>query len=265
MSRFDKHLTRKNAAMPKEHLAILEEGKEMPATAALQRGDINKLFDQGYLAGENGYCRMDNGSMHTAVLIKMPNVTIDMINWWFWWHAAESIRYRIWYPDMHFATEADFGGYSEDETKSYRERLHLSSHLVTEDVGLGKEKILINFMHPKDFGYDVNKLNDKETTIICAKVGSPERGLWHTHMCHFVRIVPSGGIEMRSRFWMGHHIEKMSGFGKGIVKSLMNTSFVKRNLLPTKAGSSMFHHCSQEYHNMGEFLPALYQEEGPKK
>ena len=114
MSRFDKHLTRKNAAMPKEHLAILEKGKEMPTTAALQRGDINKLFDRGYLAGENGYCRLDNGSMHTAVLIKMPNVTIDMINWWFWWHAAEGIRYRIWYPEMHFDTEADFGGYYDD-------------------------------------------------------------------------------------------------------------------------------------------------------
>ena len=123
---------------------------------------------------------------------------------------------------MHFATEADFGGYSEDETKSYRERLHLSSHLVTEDLGLGKEKILINFMHPKAFGYDVNKLNDKETTIICAKVGSPERGLWHTDMCHFVRVLPTGGIEMRSRFWMGHQIEKMNGFGKGLVLSLIH-------------------------------------------
>jgi len=79
-------------------------------------------------------------------------------------------------------------------------------------------------------------------------------------MCHFVRVVPSGGIEMRSRFWMGHKIEKMNGFGKGIVKALMNHAFIKRNLIPTKAGSNMFHHCSQEYHNMAEFLPELYAE-----
>jgi len=80
MEKFEKYLTRKNAAMPEEHLAILEKDKKMPAASALQRKDINKLFEPGYLAGENGYCRMDNGSMYTAVLTKMPNVTLDMRN-----------------------------------------------------------------------------------------------------------------------------------------------------------------------------------------
>jgi len=154
MSKFEKYLNRPNAAMPKAHLAILEKGKVMPVASALPRADVNKLFDAGYLAGEDGFCRQDNGAMYTAVLTKMPKVSIDMINWWFWWHAAEGIRYRIWYPEMHYDIQSDFGGHYDDETKSYRERLHLSSHLVTEDVGSGKDEILINFMSPADFGFD---------------------------------------------------------------------------------------------------------------
>ena len=259
MKTFDKYLKRKNAEMPAEHLAILKKKKSIPVDQALHRENINKLFEAGYLEGENGYCRLKNGCMYTSVLTKMPKVTLDMINWWFWWHAKEGIRYQIWYPEKHFDIQSDFGGYYDDETMSYAERLHKSSHLVTEDVGMGKEEILIDFKNPVDFGLDSKKLNDQKNTVICARVGSPGKGLWFVDMCHFVRKMEIG-VEMRSRFWMGHNIEKMKGLGRRTISKLLNLSFVKGNLIPMKAGSNMFHHCSQEYHNMAEFLPEIYKE-----
>lgn len=260
MSKFQKYLDRPNAPIPERHQKILQSKQPISSNGALKRQDVNSLFNEGYLPIEDGYCRLENGSMYTSVLTKMPGVTLDMINWWFWWHAAEPVRYRLWYPDMHFDNSTDFGGYYDDDSKSYAERLHLSKHLVTEDVGMGSEEILIDFYDPIDFGFDKSKLDLKKVTIICAKVGSPSKGLQFVDMCHFVRVTDDG-VEMRSRFWMGHHIEKMSGVGKGFVRTVLNKPFIKRNLIPEKAGYHMFQHCSQEYHNLGSLLPQLYSEE----
>lgn len=258
MEKFEKYLKRENSPMPKDHLEILEKGEELTTDLVLSRGEVNQLFEAGYLEGENGFVLLDDGSTYVSVLTKMPKVTIEMIDWWFWWHAKEGARYQIWYPDMHFDINADFQGSYDDETKSYRERLYLSAHLVTEDVGLGKDKILIDFMHPTEFGFDKNKLNDS-VTIICARVGSPEKGVWGTEMCHFVRTTDEG-VEMRSRFWIGNKVYRMKGLS--FLNVILNTPFVKKKLIPKNVGIKMFHHCSQEYHNLADILPQVYKEEG---
>jgi len=260
MNNFEKYLKRPNAPMPQEHLDILEKGKEISLDEMLHRKEINQLFNDGYLNTENGFRRLEDGSAYITVLTPMPHVTIDMINWWFWWHAAEPVRYQIWYPDMHFDNSADFQGAYDDASKSYQERLHLSTHLVTENVGLGKDKILIDFMHPVDFGFDKNKLNPNKNTIICARVGAPDKGAWGTEMCHFVRTT-NEGVEMRSRFWIGNKIYRMGGFAQGFLNNILNSTFIKKKLIPREVGKCMFHHCSQEYHNLAEILPQLYKEE----
>jgi len=260
MKKFEKYLTRKNSPMPQAHLNILEKGEEIAADLVLPRSEINQLFKKGYLDGEDGFRQLDNGTTYTSVLTKMPNVTLEMIDWWFWWHAKEPVRYQIWYPDMHYDNETDFQGYYDDNTKTYSERLHLSTHLVTEDVGLGKDKILIDFMSPTAFGFDKDKLDDN-VTIICARVGAPDKGVWGTQMCHFVRKTADGGVEMRSRFWIGHEVKRIGGFGQGILNKILNQPFVKKKLIPKAVGKSMFHHCSQEYHNLADILPQVYGEE----
>ena len=53
----------------------------------------------------------------------------------------------------------------------------------------------------------------------------------------------------------------MGGFAQGILNTILNTAFVKKNLLPKGLGKAMFHHCSQEYHNLAEILPQVYGEE----
>lgn len=260
MTSYTKYLSSPNASIPKEHSDILEKGQEMTPDVVLPRTDINKLLDTGYLAGESGFHRAMDGSTYVSVLTKMPKVSIDMIDWWFWWHAAEGSRYQIWYPDMHFDISADFGGHYHDESKTYRERLHLSNHLVTEDVGVGKDKILIDFMSPGEFGFDESRLHPEKVTVICARVGSPDKGVWGTEMCHFVRTTTEG-VEMRSRFWIGHKVYRMGGIAQSLLNTILNKPFVKRKLLPKNIGIKMFHHCSQEYHNLAVLLPQLFLEE----
>jgi len=256
----DKYLQRKNATMPQEHLDALQIGDEISAISTLGRADVNRLLDAGYLQSESGFRRNEDGSTYVAVLTNMPGVTLEMIDWWFWWHAAEGVRYQIWYPAMHYDIKSDFGGHYNDENKTYRERLHLSTHHVTEDIGLGKEEIIIDFLSPVEFGYDASKLNPDKETIICARVGSPKTGVWAVEMCHFVRVTDEG-VEMRSRFWMGYKVQRMNKFGQAILNTILNNSFVKRTLMPKDLGSKMFHHCSQEYHNLASLLPELYSEE----
>jgi len=258
-AKFEKYLSKENSPMPKEHLDILEKEEELAADLVLPRKDINRLLDRGYLKGESGYRLLEDGSSYISVLTKMPGVSIEMIDWWFWWHAAAGERYQIWYPDMHYNLVTDFQGYYEDDTKSHRERLHWSAHLVNEDIGLGKGNILIDFMSPTTFGFDENKLND-QVTIICARAGQPESGAWATDMVHFVRATDDG-VEMRSRFWFGHKVRRVSGFGKPILNTILNQPFVKKRLLPPTVGKALFHHCSQEFHNLAAILPQVYAEE----
>jgi len=219
------------------------------------------LLNDGYLNCENGFYHFADRSAYAAVLTVMPKVSIEMIDWWFWWHAKDALRYRIWYPEMHFNIDSDFGGHYNDDTLTYRDRLHLSKHIVTEDIGNGTEKIVIQFMSPSDFGFDTNKLGvQKEATIICARVGDLKKRVWHTQMCHAVRKL-NIGVEMRSRFWMAQKIDRMDKFGKGPLNKVLNAEFVKRKLLPNNLGKCMFHHCSQEYCNLAEILPELYENE----
>jgi len=192
MSKFQKYLDRPNADMPAEHISIMQHKKDIPKSSILARTAVNKLLNAGYLECESGHHLNEDGSHYVTVLTKIPGVTLDMIDWWFWWHPAEGVRYQIWYPEMHYDTECDFGGHYDDESKTYRERLHLSTHFVTEDIGIGKDKLTIDFMSPSDFGYDANKLNPDKETIICARVGSPKTGMWGVEMCHFVRVTDDG-------------------------------------------------------------------------
>lgn len=258
---YEKYLKRKNAEIPKVNLQILEKGVDIPLSEVLNFEDKDSLLQKGYLTTENGFHHFEDGSAYAAVLTKMPKVTIEMIDWWFWWHPKEPVRYQIWYPEMHFDTSADFGGHYNDDSKTYRERLHLSTHYVVEDIGTGKEKIAINFMNPETFGFDKGKLNNKaEENIICAKVGDLTKRVWHTRMCHAVRKVDEG-VEMRSRFWLAKKVERMDKFGQSFYNGILNKSFVKRKLLPANLGKHMFHHCTQEYNNLGDLLPELYNQE----
>lgn len=261
MNNYEEYLKRENSAIPAINLEILEKGKDIAFGEILKFESKNKLLQKGYLSNENGFYHFEDRSAYAAVLTKMPNVTIEMIDWWFWWHPKEPIRYKIWYPEMHYNTSADFGGFYDDNTKSYRERLQLSTHYVDEDIGTGRAKIAIKFMSPEEFGFDKHKLkNDKEESIICAKVGDLGKRVWHTQMCHAVRKVDKG-VEMRSRFWMAKKVERMDKFGQNILNTFLNNSYVKKKLLPVNLGKYMFHHCTQEYNNLGDILPEIYKKE----
>ena len=260
MDKYAKYLNRQMAAIASEHAEIIRHKNDISISDILNRSDINRLLDKGNHDCENGFRRLDDGSVYVAVCTDMPDVTVEMINWWFWWHAAEDIRYQIWYPDMHFAIQSDFQGHYNDDLMTYAERLQMSRHIVTENIGVGREELLIDFMSPKDFGFDVNKINTSTETIICARVGSPDRKVWATEICHYVRTTERG-VEMRSRFWIGYDIKMMTGLLRRPANWFLNQPLIKKSIIPKQLPVKMFYHCSQEYHHLASILPDLYKEE----
>jgi hypothetical protein len=63
---------------------------------------------------------------------------------------------------------------------------------------------------------------------------------------HFVREI-EGGVEMRSRFWLGWQIQDKK-------------PVVVNNEIPLELVKGLAHHCPREYTNLTAILPSVYAE-----
>ncbi|MCU6760899.1 Uncharacterised protein [uncultured Roseburia sp.] len=221
---------------------------------ALAFSDRNGLFENMEEKAEIGYCIMPDGTGYIANLTKMPGVTTEMIDWWFAWHGLDNLRYKIWDPEDHYKAETQNKVRALDLSLSYRERLWDTTHEITEDTGMGPDNIVINFKYPGDVGYDVSKIGTKAcSTLIVGKgfgKGQPPLATIPTIMTHFVREV-EGGIELRSRFWMGWTYE--NGRDVKILPEGMR--------VPPMGPMSLGAHCIKEFTNLAAILPQVYAEE----
>ena len=256
---YAKYYQHNSAGVPPGVISAMKAGLH-PSKDALRFERINDLLNPGYLPVENGYCHMPDGSIFVAVLTDMPKVTGEMLDWWFWWHPMNSLRYKVWYPEAHFShtTDVDMDIYKR-RSGVYRERYWNTTNYPVEDIGVGKETLSIRFVPPSDFGFDESRFDEANVaTAICGIVGSVTRKLPQlAYMSHLVRKKVTG-VEMRSRFWIGHTILKSGVSEKSIINRLINKRMVKKLLLPRNVGFAMAMHCTQEYHNLAEILPELY-------
>jgi len=258
---YSDYFSRKPAEVPSTIIRDIQNGP-YPEEVALSFNKINDLLNPGYLSLENGYCKMSDGSVFVAVLTEMPKVTGEMLDWWFWWHPINSLRYKVWYPESHFGTslDADIDDDYMRRKGPYAERYWHTTNYPEEDIGTGKETLSIKFVPPDTFGFDSSRFDEANVaTVICGIVGSVGKKIkQHTYMCHFVRKKKSG-VEMRSRFWIGHTVLKSGISEKSIITRLINTKAAKKLLLPKKVGFALAMHCAQEYNNLAEILPELYE------
>lgn len=237
-----KYYDREMTAPPQSRYDEVQE--PMDSETALTPQNMNRLFDDGYLPGEIGYCRLPDGTATLANLTQMPGVTPEMFDWWFAWHGIAPMRYKIWNRDQHYYCLTRNMDKALDETITLKERYWDTVHDVEEDCNMGKEKLIINFRNPIDIGFDPEKLKHFEGTIVCAgNEHSP------TIMCHFVRPTENG-CELRTRFWMGYCVK-----GGKPVKLLPEG--VEFPLEPVKA---LLMHNIKEFTHLASILPEIYGE-----
>ena len=225
----------------------------MDSTDMLHWEDRTELSRPGYLAVENGYCMLPDGSGYVAVMTRFPGCTAEMLDWWFVWaQREENIRYKIWNPGAHYAMSQaptpDFVRQPDD--KPYWG----SSRFPVEDIGMGVTRMRLDFVRPEAFGFGDTP---EGGTILCVRVGLADGWLKHTDMIHHVRPV-EGGLEMRSRFWMARQFEAMAG-GADILASVLDFAAVKKRLLKPNGAEGMAYHCATEYSQLAGFLPELFE------
>jgi len=249
-----KYYDRPSAVIPNSVLESIQH-KTYSREQALELENLNELLLSGYLPMENGYCRMTDGSFFVAVRTEFRTATDEMFDWWFEWHAQETFRYRIWYPECHFDVKVKAIQPPSPNQPTYWHTIHYP----VEDIGFGKERLSIHFIPPAEFGFDVSRFGEAQiVTAICGLVGSVDKHLQQqAYMCHLVRRF-DGGFEMRSRFWIGQDIRLNPFPGSAIVEKLFNTRIARMLSLPSGMGLAMALHCAQEYNNLSEILPELY-------
>jgi hypothetical protein len=238
---------------PQEKYDFVLSGPVDPKRA-LKFKDRNDLFKPGYMDVEVGYCVMEDGTGFVANLTKMPGVTVEMFDWWFAWHGLDNLRYTVWDPEDHYKAETMQRSRAKDTDLSYKERYWDTTHHVLEDIGMGPEGLFINFKNPANLGFDASKIGTEACgTIVCAKgygEGQPPFSSAPTIMTHFIREV-EGGVELRTRFWMGWTVVN----GKD-VKALPDGI-----RMPTFGPMALCLHNIKEFTNLAALLPKIYAEE----
>ena len=206
--------------------------------------EMNKLFDDGYLDLELGYCNLPDGTAVLANKTFFPGCTPEMFDFWFAWHGVAGMRYKIWNPQQHYNVQTMNMEKAMDKSLSLKERYWDTTHDVYEDCGQGPQRIFINFRNPADIGFDPEKLKDFKGTIVCS--GNEKAP---TIMCHFMRPV-EGGCELRSRFWMGWHV--IDGKPVKMIPDGMR--------LPLDGVKSLLMHNIKEFTHLASILPEVYNE-----
>ena len=245
---YAKYFYQPMAPAPKATMDALAAGPIDPSRALPihQRHDILK---PGTLPTEIGYCMMPDGSGFVAMVTKMPGVTSEMINWWFFWHGLESLRYNIWDVDDHYAIhvlEKDLPR-RLDYRLNTRERNWGTTDIVDEDIGTGSVVLYISFMSPEDYGYDMDQFRAPNVlTAVSANLGLLDPRTPMATFTHVAREIP-GGLELRSRFWLGWHM-----VDKKPVRVV--------DQVPFELVTGLAHHCPKEYANLAAILPKVFEE-----
>lgn len=200
------------------------------------------LYDSA-IQQEVGYRQFANGDWLVSMTCPMPGVTPEMLQWWFWWHPQEKLRYQIWYPGEHFGIR-----YAKKDRPYFQQEtmppFQPNSQRPVERIGGVKMPLQIDFVTPETFGFTRKAMKENNIPLIVCGHVSAFRGLIkHTEMAHILHRTEDG-LTMTSRFWMG---------------KTLNNALLRGKILTDGTARGMAEHCCIEYRNLAEILPGLYQ------
>ncbi len=240
--------------------AMLEavESGAIAADEALPRSELERLLDPAAPGAPTGWCILPDGVGYVAVETDMPEVSGEMVDWWFDWHQRSPERYRIWHPIAH-------KGISWKPPPALGAKAHWNAtHYPVEDLGLGDVRVRIDFCRPSAIGFSDDHLSDpRVATIICGLAGDQDRRVRHTAMVH-VFAAADRGVVLKSRFWLGDSLRPyLPGPLAGPAQWALTRPAVRRRALPAEVPRLLARHCAEEYANLATLLPELYRGFGP--
>lgn len=206
----------------------------------------NDLLSSADLQNEIGYKKAADGTYLVSMVCPMPQITAEMIRWWFWWHPQANERYQVWFPDAHFGI-----GYSKKQKEYFSQKtcpkFQNNTQYPLENIGGKKLPLRIDFVTPEEFGFSRQMMQENGIAdIVCGHVGAFNNLVRHTEMAHIFKQTDDG-LFMISRFWLGVS---------------MKNPLLKKRIITDDMARDMAEHCCIEYRNLCEILPRLYAEYG---
>jgi hypothetical protein len=251
-------LMRRPIAGPPDEAEAAIAASPFEPSLAQALADADRLCDPEPLEVETGWTVLPDGSVQVAVATAMPDLTPEMVEWWFDWHPRRSGRYRVWHPSAHIAN-ALVPADPPQAKPSWG-----TVNLVEEDIGSGPITARIEFLSPSNFGFAGDYPDDATVgTIICARVGDSR--VTHTDMAH-VFLRDGEGLMLRSRFWIGERIRpRLPGpadFIGEAIEPFLSRRTIRRLAIPAGLGPGLTRHCAEEYSHLNLILPGLFERFG---
>lgn len=250
---YAKYYEKEMALIPQQDLDIVNRGA-IPVNNALSIFQAKEILNDGYLQAEVGYCLMKDGTGFAATKVFMPDVTPEMIDWWFNWHPLEGLRYMIWCPVGHTDSSAKTPEAHKDSSGVPLSQRNIGKiHYPVEGFDVkGATPVEIAFQCPDVIGITPEIISQSSMkTFQIAVVRGVKPAIPINIFFHSVREV-EGGIEFRSRYW----VNMTSKNGK-IQKSNLP---IPKSLVLAVARNNCIHSLI-EYNNLASILPQLYKEE----
>jgi len=241
-----KYFEQELALAPEEKLNVLKSGVSKCPAVPFEKKDL-------FLAGkDHEYCQVGfgiqpDGTGFVCNTTYMPDVTGEMLDWWFPWHSVGSdLRYKIWDPQDHYFARADRADYVCDPNVPMNQKTWGVNHYVLEDVGAGPDFLKLCFKSPADFGYDDSVVGSQTCQSMVCAIGEGNCAAAMTHKWYPYE----NGVMFCSRFWIGLKEEN------GIIKKALPDGAV----LPENVPMGLFAHNIKEFTNLAAILPQLYSE-----
>ena len=227
---------------------------EMPSEIAdaLSKNEItltpfeckNDILSNVSLQNEIGFKKMTDGTYLVSMVCPMPEITVDMIEWWFWWHPQAKERYQVWFPGEHIGI-----GYSKKQKDYFNQKscpkFQNNTQYPLEKIGKMTLPLRIDFVTPEEFGFSRQIMKENDIPeIVCGHVGAFNNLVKHTEMAHIFKQTENG-LFMISRFWLG---------------KTMKNPLLRKLIINEDMARGMAEHCCIEYRNLCEILPLLYEE-----
>lgn len=235
-----------------------------PKDAIKVKNFIDLLQPEGYSSVELGCCMMPDGSGYIAAYTVYPDCTPKMLAWYFRWMNVHSegmpnghnLRYKIWNPVDHI-DHGFVNGWDKTDGIYQKEAL---------DMGKGEEAFY-SIRHPfdlRDYGLTKERekgLNDAGCFVDCAVekfyTTDPSHELLPgTHLTLTLsRFCPYGGMEKRTREWIGYGVaDGEIYFDESTPPIMLTVDYMKKVL----------YHNIVESQQLNKILPGLYAEYSDK-
>ena len=240
-----KYFERDLAKIPEEKLKFVESPSEISAVSFEQKNLFLRGEDKEYC--QIGYGVAEDGTGFVCNETYMPNVTGEMLDWWFPWHSVGSdLRYKIWDAEDHYFARANNAAYVCDENVPVNQKTWGVDHYIIEDIGAGPSFLKISFKRPADYGFDEKIIGTEKCQSLVCGIGDGDCAAAMTHKWYPY----NEGVMFCSRFWVGFAVVE----GK-IVKTLPDG--VK---IPLEVPRGLFAHNIKEFTNLASILPEVYAE-----